>query len=104
MSRPLTRLVNIPYVKYRSQRTTRSGWLGLCCPWRWSRHWRHRPGGSDAGTCPDRRSPMTATLEAAVPLTAEEMRLLGIHWRAANYLSVGRLYLLDHPLPAEPFV
>ncbi|HEY4849442.1 MAG TPA: phosphoketolase family protein [Streptosporangiaceae bacterium] len=45
---------------------------------------------------------MTATLEAAGPLTAEEMRLLGIHWRAANYLSVGQIYLLDNPLLTEP--
>src|SRR6202158_1555225 len=45
---------------------------------------------------------MTATLEAAGPLTAEEMRLLGLHWRAANYLSVGQIYLLDNPLLTEP--
>src|ERR1700687_6043311 len=45
---------------------------------------------------------MTATLEAAGPLTAEEMRFLGLHWRAANYLSVGQIYPLDTPLLTEP--
>ena len=24
------------------------------------------------------------------------------YWRAANYLSVGRIYLMDNPLLAEP--
>jgi xylulose-5-phosphate/fructose-6-phosphate phosphoketolase len=31
-------------------------------------------------------------------LTAEELRLLHAYWRAANYLSVGQIYLLDNPL------
>ena len=30
------------------------------------------------------------------------MRLLDAHWRAANYLSVGQIYLLDNPLLREP--
>jgi len=45
---------------------------------------------------------MTATLEAASPLTAEEMRLLGTHWRAANYLSVGQISCSTNPLLTEP--
>jgi xylulose-5-phosphate/fructose-6-phosphate phosphoketolase len=32
------------------------------------------------------------------PLTAEELRLVDAYWRAANYLSVGQIYLLDNPL------
>jgi xylulose-5-phosphate/fructose-6-phosphate phosphoketolase len=36
------------------------------------------------------------------PLTANERRLLDGYWRAANYLSVGQIYLLDNPLLREP--
>ncbi len=35
-------------------------------------------------------------------MTAEELRLLDAYWRAANYLSVGQIYLLDNPLLREP--
>ncbi len=36
------------------------------------------------------------------PLTDAELRALDAWWRAANYLSVGQIYLLDNPLLAEP--
>ncbi len=44
------------------------------------------------------------TLPAAMTtrLSAEELRLLDAYWRAANYLSVGQVYLLDNPLLREP--
>jgi xylulose-5-phosphate/fructose-6-phosphate phosphoketolase len=32
------------------------------------------------------------------PLSDEECRALDAYWRAANYLSVGQIYLLDNPL------
>ncbi|NJK34383.1 MAG: phosphoketolase family protein [Oscillatoriales cyanobacterium SM2_2_1] len=35
-------------------------------------------------------------------LTAEELRLMDAYWRAANYLSVGQIYLFDNPLLKEP--
>jgi xylulose-5-phosphate/fructose-6-phosphate phosphoketolase len=35
-------------------------------------------------------------------LSADELRLLDAYWRAANYLSVGQIYLLDNPLLKEP--
>jgi xylulose-5-phosphate/fructose-6-phosphate phosphoketolase len=35
-------------------------------------------------------------------LTSEELRLVDAYWRAANYLSVGQIYLLDNPLLREP--
>jgi xylulose-5-phosphate/fructose-6-phosphate phosphoketolase len=35
-------------------------------------------------------------------LSPEEARSLDLWWRAANYLSVGQIYLLDNPLLAEP--
>jgi xylulose-5-phosphate/fructose-6-phosphate phosphoketolase len=36
------------------------------------------------------------------PLTGSELDLLDAWWRAANYLSVGQIYLLGNPLLAEP--
>jgi xylulose-5-phosphate/fructose-6-phosphate phosphoketolase len=36
------------------------------------------------------------------PLTARELRLIDAYWRAANYLSVGQIYLRDNPLLREP--
>jgi xylulose-5-phosphate/fructose-6-phosphate phosphoketolase len=35
-------------------------------------------------------------------LTAEESQLINAWWRAANYLSVGQIYLLANPLLREP--
>ncbi|MEU0815986.1 phosphoketolase family protein [Streptomyces mirabilis] len=35
-------------------------------------------------------------------LTDEELRTLDAHWRAANYLAVGQIYLLANPLLTEP--
>jgi xylulose-5-phosphate/fructose-6-phosphate phosphoketolase len=35
-------------------------------------------------------------------LSDEELRLVDAYWRAANYLSVGQIYLLDNPLLREP--
>jgi len=46
---------------------------------------------------------VTATT-VAEPLASEELRLLDAYWRAANYLSVGQIYLLDNPLLREPLV
>jgi xylulose-5-phosphate/fructose-6-phosphate phosphoketolase len=36
------------------------------------------------------------------PLSLEELSLLHRYWSAANYLSVGQIYLLDNPLLREP--
>ena len=36
------------------------------------------------------------------PLTADELDLIHGYWRAANYLSIGQIYLLDNPLLQEP--
>jgi xylulose-5-phosphate/fructose-6-phosphate phosphoketolase len=36
------------------------------------------------------------------PLSADELRDLDAWWRAANYLSVGQIYLLANPLLREP--
>ncbi len=36
------------------------------------------------------------------PLGAEQLRGIDAYWRAANYLSVEQIYLLDNPLLKEP--
>ena len=36
------------------------------------------------------------------PLSSEELRKMHAYWRAANYLSVGQIYLLMNPLLREP--
>ncbi|HZD69540.1 MAG TPA: phosphoketolase family protein [Actinomycetes bacterium] len=38
----------------------------------------------------------------AGPLSQEQLRRIDAYWRAANYLSVGQIYLLDNPLLREP--
>ena len=38
------------------------------------------------------------------PLGAQELERIDRYWRAANYLSVGQIYLLDNPLLREPLV
>jgi xylulose-5-phosphate/fructose-6-phosphate phosphoketolase len=35
-------------------------------------------------------------------ISSEEVTLIDRYWRAANYLSVGQIYLLDNPLLKEP--
>ena len=47
----------------------------------------------------------STTAPASAPLSPDELRLIDAYWRAANYLSVGQIYLLDNPLlrtPLEP--
>jgi len=42
------------------------------------------------------------TAVAEVPLTDTELQRIHAYWRAANYLSVGQIYLLRNPLLREP--
>ena len=35
-------------------------------------------------------------------LTETDVATLDRYWRAANYLSVGQIYLMDNPLLTEP--
>jgi len=41
-------------------------------------------------------------LSNKTPLSPKELSLIDAYWRAANYLSVGQIYLLDNPLLKEP--
>ena len=38
----------------------------------------------------------------ARPALRQELRRIDAYWRAANYLAVGQIYLLDNPLLKEP--
>src|SRR5271170_6605715 len=40
--------------------------------------------------------------ESIEPLSSEELRKMHAYWRAANYLSVGQIYLYANPLLREP--
>ena len=46
--------------------------------------------------------PILPDSTAAGPLSAADLELIDAYWRAANYLSVGQIYLLDNPLLREP--
>jgi xylulose-5-phosphate/fructose-6-phosphate phosphoketolase len=43
-----------------------------------------------------------STATAHPPLTERETAALDRYWRAANYLAVGQIYLMDNPLLTEP--
>ena len=45
---------------------------------------------------------MDTLQQAANPLSPDELNLIHSWWRAANYLSIGQIYLLDNPLLKEP--
>jgi xylulose-5-phosphate/fructose-6-phosphate phosphoketolase len=49
-----------------------------------------------------RKSEADSNAMTSDPLSAEEIRKIHAYWRAANYLSVGQIYLLDNPLLKEP--
>src|SRR5881296_2012421 len=44
----------------------------------------------------------TESSAATQPLSLEELRKIDAYWRAANYLSVGQIYLYANPLLREP--
>src|ERR1700683_5541721 len=44
----------------------------------------------------------TLTLTESATLSPELLRKMNAYWRAANYLSVGQIYLYDNPLLREP--
>src|SRR6185436_10635351 len=48
------------------------------------------------------RSEDDGTKGGAEPLSSNELKRIDAYWRAANYLSVGQIYLLANPLLREP--
>jgi xylulose-5-phosphate/fructose-6-phosphate phosphoketolase len=55
-------------------------------------------------TTPARRGNRTSAADGTpvAPLRADLLRKMDAYWRAANYLSVGQIYLFDNPLLREP--
>ena len=55
---------------------------------------------------PPQRQPPINILHGAAslgnPLSPEQLQRMHAYWRAANYLSVGQIYLFDNPLLKEP--
>jgi xylulose-5-phosphate/fructose-6-phosphate phosphoketolase len=47
---------------------------------------------------------IATTTTAHAPLADTELAQLDAYWRAANYLSVGQIYLLDNPLLRKPLM
>jgi xylulose-5-phosphate/fructose-6-phosphate phosphoketolase len=45
---------------------------------------------------------MSVTEQEPADLTGSELDALDAYWRAANYLSIGQIYLLSNPLLTEP--
>src|ERR1700716_3753523 len=60
---------------------------------------KSKPEGESRMASPTRDATATATRR---PPGKDEVRRLNAYWRAANYLSVGQIYLLDNPLLREP--
>jgi hypothetical protein len=53
-------------------------------------------------TAPRKLHVMEESASSESPLLADELRKIHAYWRAANYLSVGQIYLMDNPLLKEP--
>ncbi len=54
-------------------------------------------------TCGDPRMADTdAARDGARPLTRDALQRMDAYWRAANYLSIGQIYLMGNPLLREP--
>jgi xylulose-5-phosphate/fructose-6-phosphate phosphoketolase len=50
----------------------------------------------------DKQEARPAGAKPGGPLSVTELGRMGAYWRAANYLSVGQIYLLDNPLLRSP--
>jgi len=50
------------------------------------------------------RSERTRSTVSGKPLAKRDLRALDRWWRAANYLSVGQIFLMDNPLLREPLL
>ena len=51
---------------------------------------------------PNSAQDRVSTQPLTSPLNSEELRKIDAYWRAANYLSVGQIYLYANPLLREP--
>jgi xylulose-5-phosphate/fructose-6-phosphate phosphoketolase len=63
---------------------------------------RRIEGAQSPPTVQDAGMSQPTTTAPAAPLERAELDTIDAYWRAANYLSVGQIYLLDNPLLREP--
>src|SRR5215467_8031325 len=61
-----------------------------------------RDRGRGRGFASDLVSPGSRRIRMESPLSASLLDAMHAYWRAANYLSVGQIYLLENPLLREP--
>src|ERR1700721_4312895 len=68
-----------------------------------------RLGSNDSATIPEGSNMASATITGSAKppepnraLSEEELRKMQAYWRAANYLSVGQIYLYANPLLEMP--
>src|SRR5271166_6134105 len=60
-------------------------------------------GDYQGGSRGETRAPAPYVLDDVQgPLDRDELAAIDAWWRAANYLSVGQIYLLDNPLLEQP--
>ena len=59
---------------------------------------------ADGGTDVAKRDGGTTSTIKGRPLSTAELGSIDAWWRAANYLSVGQIYLMDNPLLREPLL
>ena len=59
---------------------------------------------ADGGTDVAKRDGGTTSTIKGRPLSRAELGSIDAWWRAANYLSVGQIYLMDNPLLREPLL
>jgi xylulose-5-phosphate/fructose-6-phosphate phosphoketolase len=57
-----------------------------------------------SATTDAKRSAAEAEKTTKSPLSLDELRKTDAYWRAANYLSVGQIYLYDNPLLKKPLM
>jgi xylulose-5-phosphate/fructose-6-phosphate phosphoketolase len=50
----------------------------------------------------DEDAPRSRPASSEGPLSSEDLAAMDRYWRAANYLTVGQIYLQDNPLLREP--
>ncbi len=59
---------------------------------------------SDAASPQEQAVEGRVPLDRRAPLAPDELERMDAYWRAANYLSVGQIYLKDNPLLRRPLV
>src|SRR5580704_18892276 len=60
------------------------------------------PSAAKSKPTSSRPKPSAAAQPNSTPLDQHELDLMDAYWRAANYLSVGQIYLRDNPLLRRP--